>query len=132
MAAYSFKKQFIPYILDGSKTHTIRGKRKHPDKPGATFYGYYGMRTKQCRKLIEAPVLRLEDIRMERARIWIDSEELDRAEKNTLAWRDGFREGLFDQMLSFWIANHGTTDFHGDLIHWDYSKRVMLAESVYV
>jgi hypothetical protein len=82
MAAYSFKGEVIPYILDGTKTHTIRGKRRNPDKPGATFYGYYAMRAKHCRKLIEAPVLRVQDIRMERARLWIDGEELGRAEKN--------------------------------------------------
>lgn len=136
MGAYSFKRQFVPFVRNGSKRHTIRGKRRHPDKPGSTFFGYYGMRTKHCEKLIKAPVIRLEDIGIYRAQVWINGEELSLSEKDSLAWRDGFRHqnlpgslectgagGCFDLMLQFWVAEHGDIDFHGDVIHWDYERR---------
>jgi hypothetical protein len=62
MPAYSFQKQFVPFVESGEKTHTIRGKRKYPPKPGQPFYGYYAMRTKQCRKLIESKITRVGEI----------------------------------------------------------------------
>jgi hypothetical protein len=65
MPAYSFQKQFVPRIESGDKTHTIRGKRKNRPRPGQTFYGYYAMRTKQCRKLIQSVITRVQDIVIE-------------------------------------------------------------------
>jgi hypothetical protein len=51
MPAYSFKERFVPFVLDGTKPHTIRNFRKHPVFRGNVLYLYYGMRTKHCRKL---------------------------------------------------------------------------------
>jgi hypothetical protein len=143
MGAYSFKKRFVPFVEDGSKTHTIRGKRKHPDKPGSTFHGFYAMRTKQCRKIIEAPVLRVEDIVIDPpcCEIWVAETKLNLDECDALAWRDGFRYpvddtflshgpggpvgGEFGMMLLFWAQeNEAFTRWNGDIIHWDYSRRV--------
>jgi hypothetical protein len=54
MPAYSFKERFVPMVKDGSKSHTIRARRKKGfAKPGDTLYLYYGMRTKFCTKLRE-------------------------------------------------------------------------------
>lgn len=53
MPAYSFMGQFVPYVEDGSKPHTVRNRRKNPAKVGDTLYLYYAMRTRQCRKLKE-------------------------------------------------------------------------------
>ena len=54
MPAYSFKERFVPMILDGSKTQTIRARRnKGYAKTDDTLYLYFGMRTKWCRKLKE-------------------------------------------------------------------------------
>jgi hypothetical protein len=137
MGAYNFQQRFTEFVLDGSKQHTIRGKRKHPDKPGSTFYGFTGMRTKNCVKLIEAPVVKVEEIVFKRARVWIAGEELQADEKDAFAWRDGFRfdntagrieltgsGGCFDLMLQFWVDTRKTTEFEGDLIHWDWARRV--------
>ena len=53
MPAYNFMKQFAPLIENGVKTTTIRKRRKRPTRPGDTLYLYTGMRTKDCRKLLE-------------------------------------------------------------------------------
>ena len=54
MPAYSFKERFVPMVLDGSKPHTIRSRRKKGfAKIGDTLYLYFAMRTKWCRKLRE-------------------------------------------------------------------------------
>lgn len=135
MPAYSFQKQFIPFIESGEKTHTIRGKRKNRPRPGQTFYGYFGMRTKACRKLVQATITRVQDIRIRNGpgqfleRIYIlengnracgrypvievDGEVLADHEMEALARRDGF-PNLFE-MMRFW---DGRLPFEGDIIHW--------------
>lgn len=136
MGAYGFKLQFAPFVRDGLKTHTIRGKRKNPDKPGSTFYGFTGMRTRHCEKIITAPVTRLEDFQLERARVWVGGVELSLSEKDAFAWRDGFRHlncvtkesmvdlGCFDLMLEFWLKTNKAAEFSGDVIHWDWTRRL--------
>jgi hypothetical protein len=136
MPAFSFQKQFVPLVESGAKTHTIRGKRKNPPKPGEPFYGYYGMRTKQCRKLIQSTITRVQDITIEDSgrrfhevmpivrnmrvfgiypRMTVDGEVLADDEMDTLAFRDGFTS-LWD-MMGFW---DGRLPFKGDLIHWRF------------
>lgn len=46
MGLYNFQKRFVPFILSGAKTHTIRALRAHPDKPGDTLHLYTGLRQK--------------------------------------------------------------------------------------
>lgn len=58
MPAYSFKERFVPMVLDGSKPHTIRNRRKHPARVGDPVYLFYGMRTKFCRRLRAATCLK--------------------------------------------------------------------------
>lgn len=55
MPAYSFKLRFVAFVLDGSKLHTIRKRRKKGfAKTGDRIFLYYGLRTAQCRKLAES------------------------------------------------------------------------------
>lgn len=125
MPAYSFQKQFVPPVERGEKTHTIRGKRKHRPKPGQKFYGYYAMRTKQCRKLIESTITRVQDIIINPAHpeaaadfgvaVFIDGIMLAHDECEQLAVRDGFPD--FATMVSFW---DGRLPFNGDIIHWKF------------
>jgi hypothetical protein len=95
------------------------------------------MRTKQCRKLIQSVITRVQDIRIERGervcdtevraseglnvywnvpKITIDGEVLARDEAETLAVRDGFRDLL--AMSDFWPPER--LPFDGDIIHWQY------------
>lgn len=60
MPAYNFQKQFVPMILDGSKPHTIRRKRKHPTKVGDVLKLFTGMRTKNCTLIATAPCIAVE------------------------------------------------------------------------
>lgn len=120
MPAYSFKAQFCEPVETGRKTHTIRAKRAARPAPGQRFVGYYGMRTKQCRKLLESTITRVQDIA-----IWetptgfcfvaIDGEVLANDEKEELAVRDGFKD--FADMMTFW---DGRRPFSGDIIHWRF------------
>jgi hypothetical protein len=125
MPAYSFQKQFVRPVETGEKTHTIRGKRKNRPKPGQTFYGYYAMRTKQCRKLIQSTITRVQDITIELVlagphernhhRITVDGEVLAPDEMQALAVRDGFAS--LAHMMQFWV---GRLPFSGDIIHWKF------------
>lgn len=47
-------------LLDGSKTQTIRKPRKHPIKVGDKLYVYWKLRTKECEKLGEAIITKIE------------------------------------------------------------------------
>ena len=62
MPAYSFQKQFVPMILDKSKTHTIRRRRARPTKPGDMLMLYTGMRTKSCKLIAVTECVRIEPI----------------------------------------------------------------------
>ena len=135
MPAYSFQKQFVEPVETGAKTHTIRGKRKNRPKPGQMFYAYYAMRTKQCRKLLQSVITRVQDITIEQGErvedrnvregmivywnipiITIDGEKLALDEAETLARRDGFSDLL--EMSDFWPPER--LPFEGDIIHWRF------------
>ncbi len=122
MGLYNFKPQFVPFILDGSKSHTIRGPRVRPDEVGNTMYLYTGLRTKRARLLLKAPCIRVERIRIvgpslhEGLQIFVDDELLTRDEAEALAHRDGFRDVRpLGQMANFW---HGRLPFTGAIYHW--------------
>ena len=51
MVAFNFQKQFVPLIESGSKWQTIRQTLRA--KEGDRLQLYTGMRTKNCRKIIE-------------------------------------------------------------------------------
>lgn len=142
-----FKRRFAPFILDGSKTHTIRGIRKHPPRPGEICHCYVNPRQKEMALLGRWPCVKVEDIRIEAGHdllarewlgaIWINGNRLEHDEMNLLAWRDGFRYdgtvmeicdppvsrecGCFNLMMEFW---RGRLPFEGHLIHWDYGTPV--------
>jgi uncharacterized protein YqfB (UPF0267 family) len=118
MPAYSFQERFVPKVESGEKTHTIRGKRKARRKPGQRFVGYYAQRTKQCRKLVESVITRVQDIFMFVNRdgdvmVDVDGERIALDECESLAVRDGFES--WEEMKSFWVGRY---PFDGDLIHW--------------
>jgi hypothetical protein len=130
MGLYNFKKRFAPYVRDGSKRHTIRAKRKHPDKPGDTVHLYTGLRTKHTELLGRSICVRVEDIRITIDRqIYIDGVLLSDSEKNALAFCDGFRSRgvahAFDEMMEFWEGR--SFPFIGDVIHW--TKQLVRVEA---
>ena len=126
MPALNFKPQFVPFILDGRKTHTIRATRKYPVKQGDTLYLYTGLRHKGAKLLMEVPCVRVEEIRITRSlyrgiasfHIYIGGQMLAPDEKESLAVRDGFSD--FAEMMNFW---DGRLPFHGQIIHWKKSAK---------
>jgi len=152
MPAYSFQERFVPWVKDGSKSQTIRSRRKKGfAKKGDTLYLYYAMRTKYCKKLKEATCKKADTIVISNSGIIIISGRmadfavgatidllkkgisinriappLTSAERNQLAWADGFRpdgstkknpKGCFALMLRWWKQTH-ELPFVGDIIYW--------------
>lgn len=124
MVAYSFKKQFAPRILDGSKRQTIRGHRKRHAWPGERLQLFTGMRTKYCKKILEPDPLCLAVLP-----VWIDVPRCIEPCRLQLAdgpaqWlddgfaiADGFDNAL--AMIGFWLKSHGPGRFDGVLIRWE-------------
>lgn len=129
MGLYNFEQRFVPFILSGAKTHTIRAVRAHPDKPGNMLHLYTGLRHPGARLLMRVPCVRVEPIWFTAASnhydyrnpfllIQINGHELSRDEVEALAKRDGF--GNMAEMLEFW---NGRLPFSGHIIHWQAPKK---------
>jgi hypothetical protein len=126
MVAYSFKRQFVRPILDGTKRQTIRADRRRHARPGEELQLYTGMRTKECRLICRARCLDVLPIFIafrKRARtdwVRVGGKKLDRpSELDAFARHDGFKD--WGELREFWRTNHpGVCDFRGVMITWDY------------
>lgn len=124
MGLYNFQSRFVPKILSGEKTHTIRSIRANPDKPGNTLHLYTGLRHKGARLLMRVLCVKVEEIEIHsrnadpaHCRVMIGGMFLDRSEKEALARRDGFSN--FAEMMQFW---EGRLPFRGHIIHWQHGS----------
>jgi hypothetical protein len=124
MGLYNFMPQFVAPIKKGTKTHTIRAPRAHPDKPGNVLHLYMGLRTRSVELIMRVPCVKVEDILIrerpslsedatDRFEVAIDGLGLEADEKEALAQRDGFKN--FTEMMKFW---NGRLPFIGHIIHW--------------
>jgi hypothetical protein len=139
-----FKRQFAPYVLNGTKTHTIRAIRKNPPRVGETCHCYVDPRQKTMRLLGRWPCVKIERIYIERGsfswplKVWIDGLQLDNSEVEALFRRDGFRGGKRGtgalpgenlrtrfrkgnatfQAAQFWKQR---LPFNGQIIHWAWN-----------
>lgn len=125
LGLYNFQRRFVPKILSGEKTHTIRAIRAHPDKAGNVLHLYTGLRTKKAKLLMREPCVKVEEISILLAPenfldddigcvfVKVDGVTLHRTECEALAVRDGFKD--FDEMMEFW---EGRLPFRGHIIHW--------------
>jgi hypothetical protein len=128
MGLYNFQARFVPMILSGAKTHTIRAIRKHPDKPGNVLHLFTGLRRKGARLLMRTFCAKVEEIEIRREKamvdppsgdvwyvnsVFIDGIRLSVDEREALARRDGFRD--FCEMMEFW---EGRLPFRGHIVHW--------------
>lgn len=130
MVAYSFKRQFIDRIQEGTKRQTIRAERKRHARPGEPVQIYYALRTKHARKLLDPdPVclsvqrvildfrgqaVTVEDFNAPRALVYRKPEDLD-----AFARADGFTDWV--AMQAFWQEGHEgaeLTSWQGVLIKW--------------
>jgi hypothetical protein len=60
-----FKERFAPFVEEGSKTHTIRAKRKIRPRVGEICHCYANPRQKSMRLLGRFECIRVEDLRIE-------------------------------------------------------------------
>jgi len=149
MVAYSFKERFIEPIRRGlvspypdtngvrPKRQTIRavGRRRHA-RPGDILQLYYGMRTKQCRRIGVARCSTVDEVRILfdtsalRQYVIASIETVETSgsrthrlyqtvrELNSFALSDGFPD--YYAMSRFWLHEHGRLErFDGLLIRWD-------------
>jgi hypothetical protein len=125
MGIYNFQSRFVPKILAGEKTHTIRSVRANPDKPGNTLHLYTGLRRKGAKLLMRVLCVKVEEIEIKdaiffdeyHASIVVDGVKLDRDERKALAVRDGFDN--LEEMIQFW---RGRLPFKGHIIHWQHGS----------
>lgn len=146
MVAYSFAPQFADQVATLAKRQTVRADRKRHARAGERIQLYAGMRTRQCRKLVEIdPICTdVRPIEIDIASVWIESREawgaqiagitidhsvvLKSAEIESFAIADGFgASALYDglaamRMADFWRVNHGLGLFTGVLIRWEPSR----------
>jgi hypothetical protein len=147
MPAYSFQERFCPFVIDGTKPHTIRNRRKFRAGIGSTLYLYFGLRTKWC-KLLRVEVCTTTfslSISKKHGIVFysriLTADELKLAEKypthknlpirkilddeaaDCFAWMDGFRpngsntDGAYELMMRFWQQTH-KLPWAGDIVYW--------------
>lgn len=125
-----FKRRFVPKIRRGFKRHTIRRGRRW--RAGMRMDLYENVRQKDMKLIFRAPVVKVEDITIHvgdpfyserNLMVFIEEHLLADDELDEFAVRDGF-EGL-GEMGKFWHEEHGLGMFSGQVIHWDYDKRVV-------
>ena len=94
MPAYNFQPQFVPMILDRSKPHTIRRRRKKPTKVGDMLWLYVGQRTKKSLLIASAPCIDIEPILIYPTdmKIATPKGEMSVDAINRLSRRDGFED----------------------------------------
>lgn len=127
-----FKRRFAPYVLDGTKTHTIRATRKIRPKVGEICHCYVDPRQRTMKLLGRWPCVAVQKISIQKAvhparlLIRIDGELLSNDEAEALLYRDGFRDKsgeTFEAMAQareFWELR---LPFGGDIIHWEWSRQ---------
>lgn len=127
MPALNFKAEFADLVEHGNKRQTVRAHRKdgRPHcKVGDLLKLYTGMRTKSCRLLAEAEVIRVAPVKIAPTEMWLNGERLpsilycrDQIEPtdNEFAEADGFDS--FMDMADWFCDVHGLP-FEGVVIQW--------------
>lgn len=123
----SFKRDFVPAVVAGTKPHTIRVGQRW--KVGQSIQFYQDARQKSMAKFRpDGEALVVQAVKIERKhtnrrvqpvmvfdQIAIDGRILTALECETLAHSDGFDSA--DEMIAFFKKTHGLP-FQGQLIHW--------------
>lgn len=115
MVAYNFQKRFALKVESREKRQTIRpkGKRRHA-RPGDALQLYTGMRTKGCRKLLDATCKAAEPVVINPSGEIYISEGLV-TNPIVTAKRDGFE--TVEEFIAFFRDTHGLP-FEGVLVRW--------------
>jgi len=141
-----FKDRFVPFVKEGSKTHTIRDGSRW--RVGKRLDAFQNVRQKSMRLILRAPVVKVERIEIfeyervpfdlggnhvrgahrgpngEALLVRINGEWLAADEAEALFRRDGFRDPSMMasyEALMFWKQR---LPFSGQIIHWDFRQAV--------
>jgi hypothetical protein len=137
VVSLNFKKQFAEKVASGEKRQTIRAIRKRPFQKGDRLQLYTGMRTRNCRKLVDLdPVCRevweielrskgriialCKSLPDDPRRLQQDSvliKVLAGKSADAFAEEDGFTNA--EKMFEFFEKTHGLP-FKGQLIVWEF------------
>lgn len=111
----SFKEQFIPKILDGSKIHTIRRDPERRWQKGVKIHFATGVRTKDYNQFHEGVCRFNQAIHIQGRTIHLGlnggMHRLSEKGVDLLAKNDGF-----DSTDAFW--EWFNEDFYGVIVHW--------------
>jgi hypothetical protein len=123
VVAYSFARQFVGPILQGTKRQTIRGERRRHARPGEFLQLYTAMRTKYCRPIgvaicqVASPITIDFDARRITYQFGPGMTTVYPGGLDGFAQSDGFAD--WPAMLAFWTAHHPAMPvFNGRLIRW--------------
>ena len=115
MVAINFKKEFASLVESGKKRQTIREKTKA--MTGSKLQLYYGQRTKQCRKLMDAICIRTRHIILRQNEITGALVDVQDKDLDKFARADGFKD--YAEMWKFFEPRADSQgDFCGWLIEW--------------
>lgn len=116
-------------IEDGSKTHTIRARRKVAPRVGEICHCYTGLRQNGARLLGRFECVRVHHISIfDSGKVVLADQVLTEDERDQLAWRDGFRhgdptlgaKGCFNLMYSYWRELGHSLPFDGIIVYWKF------------
>ena len=114
MGMYNFQRRFVPFILAGIKSHTIRARRKYEDRVGNVMHLYMGLRTPDVELLARTPCIQVGSVLIPNRRvIKIDGNRLGPTQMDRLAIHDGFHD--WDEMVVFFEKRF---PFDGKIYHW--------------
>jgi hypothetical protein len=128
-----FDRRFETYVVEGSKTHSIRalGKRR-PFRVGDRCDCYGDSRQKTMHPLGHWPCVKVENITITAGGVVIvEGQRLTLDEKDALAYRDGFREtgrtrGAFNLMMAYWRKRlKKQAIWKGQIIHWRFDSTLV-------
>ncbi len=107
----SFKPQFVDFILQNTKIHSIREDKFDRWKPGMKIHFATGVRTTNYNQFKGGVCISVQDVEIDFPRIKVDGRDLMFSERLRLAHNDGFN-GLYE--LFEWFNK----SFKGKIIHW--------------
>ena len=119
MPALNFLARLAPLVESGAKTHTVRRRSKRPIKEGDRLYLFTGMRTKNCRRLMDTECVQIQDIHIDFCgwSMTLDGEFVD---YDAFARADGLKD--FHELVC-WIGENYGLPFDGVVIHWRHNTK---------
>lgn len=122
MPAYYFKERFAILIENGTKTYTIRKKRKRPTAPGDLLYLYIRMMSKKCHLLKKTECTKVQPIKISEKRVCtfnpaiLKETILSDMAITALAKSEGFES--VDDFFDFFRKKYSLPCYDFEIIHW--------------